>query len=742
SLFPSFANGTGTVGTIPHKCNSTKHRIISPKVDNRLSSYSALTEVQNLSAMDNKVEQEESKADTQDLEAVKLSKTVLQVNGTNEVALSKSLGQGECILDPPASRTNGYCQRELSSVSVASSVPNLTVATVTCSIPQNAVILMTGVGDKPVPLTPSQQLVATSSSSPGLPLSSHSLSLAPVAGSIGLSLVPSTAASLVLSRTVEGRMDTSETLSSSSNTAFNPDSFLNSPKQGQTYGGGRGGQEVNTNPSSSFGTAPAGSIPESRFPSNDLKEEPDFQRDSLEGVTVGGLDFTTTPSSSSSDISVFPQNPGLVPVTRTFPVITDTNLVTSSPGPPAVTENMDCSNVDSRKNYSGIFCSPHPPDSSSLPPPQNPFFVPKEPGLGGVPVLSPTVSKGPKVESASLFPQEGGDSGKEDLPMTDIAEPEVSMDTTSQTSTEMARMERGVGTEQSVKPEAQFGVGMTTEDGAAAPLELQCGPVTDLYTIIQNDLSSSSVSSSNIDLNMDHFEISFDSQFPDLMADIMADGGSNSSSVGPSAGFARYTANPAPVPPTDHPAHTVSAQFPDQSLQISSFPQQQLILATGTDVPFPEVPRTPVHPTQTSASGPAESRQPVAITDFSPEWSYPEGGVKVLITGSWSDGSEQYSCVFDQITVPASLIQSGVLRCYCPAHEAGLVRLHVACENQLISNSVLFEYRARNSMALPSSQIDWLSLDAAEVSLGSANTHSERLQGGSWLPDNFQSTSS
>ncbi|GCC39895.1 hypothetical protein chiPu_0023811, partial [Chiloscyllium punctatum] len=617
-----FANGTGTVGTIPHKCNSTKHRIISPKVDNRPCSFSALTEVQNLSAVVNKVEPEESKADSQDQELVKLSKTLLQVNGTNEVALSKSLGQGECTLEPPASRTNGYCQRELGSVR---SVPNLTVATVTCSIPQNAVILMTGVGDKPVSLTPSQQLVATSSSSPGLPLSSHSLSLAPVAGSIGLSLVPSTAASLVLSRTVEGRMDTSETLSSSSNTAFNPDSFLNSPKQGQTYGGGHGGQEVNTNPSSSFGTAPASSIPESRFPSNDLKEEPDFQRDSLEGVTVGGLDFSTTPSSSSSssssDISVFPQNPGLVPVTRTFPVMTHTNLVTSSPGPPAVVENMDCSNVDSRKNYSGIFCSPHSPDSSSLPPPQNPFFVPKETGLGGVPVLSPTVSEGPKVESASLFPQEGGDGVKEDLPMTDIPEPEVSMDTTSQPST---GMERGVGTEQSVKPEAQFGVGMTTEDGAAAPLELQCGPVTDLYTIIQNDLSSSSVSSSNIDLNMDHFEISFDSQFPDLMADIMADRGSNNSSVGPSAGFARYTANPAPVPPTDQPAHTVSAQFPDQPLQISSFPQQQLTLATGTDVPFPEVPRTPLDPTQTSASGPAESRQPVAITDFSPEWSYPE----------------------------------------------------------------------------------------------------------------------
>ncbi|XP_056673686.1 calmodulin-binding transcription activator 2 isoform X23 [Monodelphis domestica] len=99
------------------------------------------------------------------------------------------------------------------------------------------------------------------------------------------------------------------------------------------------------------------------------------------------------------------------------------------------------------------------------------------------------------------------------------------------------------------------------------------------------------------------------------------------------------------------------------------------------------------------------------ITDFSPEWSYPEGGVKVLITGPWTEVSERYSCVFDHILVPASLVQSGVLRCYCPAHEAGLVSLQVAGEEGPLSASVLFEYRARRFLALPSTQLDWLSLD-------------------------------
>ncbi|XP_053861288.1 calmodulin-binding transcription activator 2 isoform X2 [Malaclemys terrapin pileata] len=101
----------------------------------------------------------------------------------------------------------------------------------------------------------------------------------------------------------------------------------------------------------------------------------------------------------------------------------------------------------------------------------------------------------------------------------------------------------------------------------------------------------------------------------------------------------------------------------------------------------------------------------VTITDFSPDWSYPEGGVKVLITGPWTEETDSYTCLFDRLAVPATLIQSGVLRCYCPAHEAGLVALHVSRDARLVSASVLFEYRGREFLALPSTQLDWLSLD-------------------------------
>ncbi|XP_046882493.1 calmodulin-binding transcription activator 1-like [Hypomesus transpacificus] len=106
-----------------------------------------------------------------------------------------------------------------------------------------------------------------------------------------------------------------------------------------------------------------------------------------------------------------------------------------------------------------------------------------------------------------------------------------------------------------------------------------------------------------------------------------------------------------------------------------------------------------------------EAARLFGVTDYSPEWSYPEGGVKVLITGPWLESSSEYSCLFDHISVPAALIQPGVLRCYCPAHDTGLVMLQVVMGGEVISSSVVFEYKARDLPALPSSQHDWLSLD-------------------------------
>lgn len=84
------------------------------------------------------------------------------------------------------------------------------------------------------------------------------------------------------------------------------------------------------------------------------------------------------------------------------------------------------------------------------------------------------------------------------------------------------------------------------------------------------------------------------------------------------------------------------------------------------------------------------------ISDFSPEWAYPEGGIKVLVTGPWNQNSN-YTVLFDSFPVPTTIVQSGVLRCYCPAHEVGLVTLQVACDGYVISNSCIFEYKSPNN---------------------------------------------
>ncbi|XP_073903194.1 calmodulin-binding transcription activator 2 isoform X12 [Castor canadensis] len=164
---------------------------------------------------------------------------------------------------------------------------------------------------------------------------------------------------------------------------------------------------------------------------------------------------------------------------------------------------------------------------------------------------------------------------------------------------------------------------------------------------------------------------------------------------GVSPDFPEAEATHTPCPALE-PAAALEPQAASRGLPSQSDLMGELISDEAPTIPAP-----------TPQLSPALS----TITDFSPEWSYPEGGVKVLITGPWTEATEHYSCVFDHIAVPASLVQPGVLRCYCPAHEVGLVSLQVAGREGPLSASVLFEYRARRFLSLPSTQLDWLSLD-------------------------------
>ncbi|XP_056885098.1 calmodulin-binding transcription activator 1-like isoform X5 [Takifugu flavidus] len=222
------------------------------------------------------------------------------------------------------------------------------------------------------------------------------------------------------------------------------------------------------------------------------------------------------------------------------------------------------------------------------------------------------------------------------------------------------------GTSSSVVPSPQSIAAGTSMEGAlySSPLPQQGGGV------------SASTAEAGAPISLEGFEASFGSQFSDLINDFISVEGSGGG-VGPAVtGVLMPQEGTAAEEQGTGPGH----------LQGSEVEQGALGLLQETGRLF-------------------------TVTDYSPEWSYPEGGVKVLITGPWLESSSEYSCLFDHISVPAALIQPGVLRCYCPAHDTGLVMLQVAMGGEVISSSVVFEYKARDLPALPSSQHDWLSLD-------------------------------
>lgn len=82
------------------------------------------------------------------------------------------------------------------------------------------------------------------------------------------------------------------------------------------------------------------------------------------------------------------------------------------------------------------------------------------------------------------------------------------------------------------------------------------------------------------------------------------------------------------------------------------------------------------------------------ITEFCPDWSFVDGGVKVLITGPWSMESN-YTAYFDNTSVQATVVQNGVIKLYAPKHEPGVCKVCIS-DGFSFSNLVDFEYRQSN----------------------------------------------
>ncbi|CAD8058046.1 unnamed protein product [Paramecium sonneborni] len=81
----------------------------------------------------------------------------------------------------------------------------------------------------------------------------------------------------------------------------------------------------------------------------------------------------------------------------------------------------------------------------------------------------------------------------------------------------------------------------------------------------------------------------------------------------------------------------------------------------------------------------------VKIVDFSPEWDYTEGGMKMMLC--FQPIKEIYQCqiLFGNVPVPANCVQPGVLKCLVPPNVPGKVEL------KIISNTILIDEQNDNN---------------------------------------------
>lgn len=764
---------------IPHRCNSTKHRIISPKLPGRPSPYPALTEVQNLSTEGSGggASREPGPGD-------------LPSGGVASEGVLPTVGAG--CSNPTVATDNGNIASPSSSSSSSSSPPQTQrAATIalsngngfysdqhsglaTMALPQNAVIVMTttalgrsGEESKselgsahlsltraggrivlspvpPKPETPSPP-TATSPPSPAPPphavspnqgVATLSLTLlqSPVIGSLLLTdrIISDTPASGTLLRPPSPSpslmtqhppvTDTAPVSGSTSSPSvplpFDPDSFLNSPKQGQTYGGSSlTPPKPENNPSSSCQTPPSSSSPQP--PSLALSLSPTSPPSSLSSLSPP----TSTPSSSSLSPSLSfclscpaPSLPslcldsslGLDSLTRPLSPALEAPQGNSTP-----LEVTHQSSASQFPQQSPATEGQTPPSLLSLSQLQANQLLPSQHSSANQQSSSQQSGSqfqlnqirpnqlSPKQQQTNQLSADGESAALRQQPHYNEAQCSLLVTQTythTPTNTNLSPARPVVrGLRHSLSQPALLTYTDThsqTHTADVSPVrvkEEQSPPKKQHVLLRELDLDETPMdtnhSSDPAHTGSEESELSFDSTFPDLISELITEE-TNSHLAPPNQSHTHAT-----------PTFPVRYMVPPQPTPSTSYLPYSLLTATHT--------YSHTHPYTPGE----ETLRLASITDFSPEWSYPEGGVKVLITGPWSEVSGRYSCVFDQSTVPASLIQPGVLRCYCPAHEAGLVALRVMKDLDAVSSSVLFEYRARNAASLPSSQLDWLSLD-------------------------------
>ncbi|XP_077453988.1 calmodulin-binding transcription activator 1 isoform X4 [Stigmatopora argus] len=847
---------TGTLGagsSVHHKCNSAKHRIISPKVDPRTGAYSsAHSEVQNNDVSEGKTEHSGHGGNktsggggggTREKRNGKVHKPILlhqnstEVSSTNQVevpdttqnspvSISSGLNSDPDIADSPVVTGLSHVASVMSGLSQGVFMPE---------VPGDPIYSMSPTGG------PNSHLMGTDANSQSLVLSvtpdRHKFAF-PSGGvgepgntGDGLSMLSTAGVSeeLVLSSSLDsGSIKIPET-----NMNFDPDCFLNNPKQGQTYGGSAMKTEGNCASSScgvigstngNLQTSPSmtdnGYSFSSALVKNIKTEDTSFEQQLAKesGYQVGpvvncGSGVAVAPGAGSGRGSLTLNPAG--------------SLLPSGGGlsPSTTLEQMDFSAIDAKQDYSssasGVNYGPHVPHQNRSPS----FFLQDasqssqtqqgrasmgqkthmmehnahESGAAymGLHVVkteppgsnghlhhpqqtqhrancnggSPTDNTGHSgslqlLQYQGTFPglgnehdgvvgleQQGsvtsGQSGASENGAENLLKPGDQMQACVTGNGEAGATEHYLqGSDGGAGGNGNAGDGMALHNGNSdgtnrTPQQLQpllqgASMVQGLYNAVTTHQALGGATSNggggagggaSMEISLDHFDISFGNQFSDLINDfISVDGSGTSMSAGGNlyahqlvASHSSDGQNATGGGPPQSQEDTRSSGYNASELCLQSCCSPQSLSGGATaggnpgeagSLSYMNVADVVSAAVAHGALGMLQATGRLfMVTDYSPEWSYPEGGVKVLITGPWQEAGSNYSCLFDQISVPASLIQPGVLRCYCPAHDTGLVTLQVAVSNQIISNSVVFEYKARALPSLPSSQHDWLSLD-------------------------------
>ena len=257
-----------------HKCNSAKHRIISPKVDPRSGGYSsAHSEVQNNDVSEGKTEHSAhgggkssgggGGGSAREKRNGKVHKPVLLHQNSTEVSSTNQVEVPDTTQNSPVSISSGLnSDPDMADSPVVTGMSH--VASVMSGLSQS-VFMSEVTGDPVYGMSPTggpnTHLMGADATSQGMVLSvtsdRHKFAFPgggvgePGTTAAGDSLSMMTAAGVSEELVLSSSLDAGGIKIPETNMNFDPDCFLNNPKQGQTYGGSAMKTEGNSSSTSS-----------------------------------------------------------------------------------------------------------------------------------------------------------------------------------------------------------------------------------------------------------------------------------------------------------------------------------------------------------------------------------------------------------------------------------------------------------------------------------------------------------